>query len=214
MSSYFQNVLQPKTATEILKISQEQGDIITPRIATRGLLKQDLAEMFINQTIEDAQKAKMQTVKLDGTEWEVSKLKGDYSIVFKYHFQDPRVDAARQSMATSQRGLRPDAWIRRNTIMSEDPEGEERQLRWEEDERISPLIKLDRNIRALLEDGKRGEPGAIRQAKMLIIQMIPALRQAMEGLLTPNRPEELEPAQPIIPLLPQNTQTGGPQQNV
>ena len=214
MSSYFQNVLQPKTATEILKISQEQGDIITPRIATRGLLKQDLAEMFIKQTIEVAEKAKLQTVKLDGAEWEVSKLKGDYAIEFKYHFQDPRVDAARQSMATSQRGLIPDRDIRINTLQREDWEADERQLRWEEDERISPLVKLDRNIRALLEDAKRGEPGAGRQAKMLIIQMIPALRQAMEGLLTPNRPEELKPGQPIVPLLPQNTQTGGPQQNV
>ncbi|KKK68474.1 hypothetical protein LCGC14_2943680, partial [marine sediment metagenome] len=71
--------------------------------------------------------------------------------------------------------------------------------------------KLDRNIRGLLEDAKRGEPGAERQAKMLVIQMIPALRQAMEGLMTPNMPEELKPAQPLVPLLPGN-QGGGPQQ--
>ena len=114
-------------------------------------------------------------------------------------------------MDTSQRGLIPDRDIRINTLQREDWEADERQLRWEEDERLSPLIKLDRNIRALLEDAKRGEPGAGRQAKMLIIQMIPALRQAMQGLMTPNMPEELEPAQPMIPLLPQNTQTAGPQ---
>ena len=209
-SSKFQNILQPKTATEIMMDVQEQSNIVHPRIGTRGLLKQDLAKMFIKQTIDACKKAKVQTVKLGEQDFEISKLTGTYEIEFKYHFKDPRMDAARQSLAATQRGLIPDRDIRINTLQREDPEGDERQLRWEEDERISPLVKLDRNIRALLEDAKRGEPGAGRQAKMLIIQMIPALKQAMEGLLTPNRPEELKPAQPIVPLM---NQQGG-QQNV
>ncbi len=207
-SSKFQNILQPKTATEIMMDVQEQNNIIFPRIGTRGLLKQDLAKMFIKQTIDACKKARVQTVKLGEQEFEISKLTGDYEIEFKYHFRDPRMDAARQSLATAQRGLIPDKDISINTLQREDWEGDQRQLRWEEDERISPLVKLDRNIRALLEDAKRGEPGAGRQAKMLIIQMIPALKQAMEGLLTPNRPKELEPARPLVPLLKQGNQGG------
>ncbi len=210
-SSKFQNELQPKTATEIMLDVQEQGDITRPRIAIRGLEKEDLARMFIKQTIDACKKAKVQSVTLNGHGFEVSKLTGDYEIEFKYSFRDPRMDAARQSLAATQRGLIPDKSIRIDTLQREDPEGDERQLRWEEDERISPLVKLDRNIRALLEDAKRGEPGAGRQAKMLIIQMIPALRQAMEGLMTPNRPEELKPARPLVPLL---NQPQGAQPNV
>ena len=210
-SSKFQNILQPKTATEIMMDVQEQNNIIFPRIGTRGLLKQDLAKMFIKQTIDACKKAKVQTVKLGEQDFEVSKLTGDYEIEFKYSFRDPRMDAARQALAATQRGSIPDKDIRINTLQREDPEGDERQLRWEEDERISPLVKLDRNIRALLEDAKRGEPGAGRQAKMLIIQMIPALRQAMEGLLTPNRPDELKPVRPLVPLL---NQPQGAQPNV
>ena len=210
MSSYYQNILQPKTATEIMKISQEQGDIILPRLSTRGFEKQDLAEMLVKQTIEACEKAKLQTVRIGNQDFEVSKLKGDYEIEFKYHFQDPRMEAARQSLATAQRGIIPDRDIRINTPQREDWQGDERQLRWEEDERISPLVKLDRNIRALLEDAKRGELGAGRQAKMLIIQMIPALRQAMEGLMTPNRPDEIKPAQPLVPLLSERSQGGQP----
>lgn len=205
-SSKYQNELQPKSATEIMMDYQDQGDIIAPMIATRGFVKQDLAKMFIKQTIASCERAKVQSVTLSGHEFEVSKLKGEYEIEYKYSFRDPRMDAARQSLATAQRGLIPDRDIRVNTLQREDPDGDERQLRWEEDERISPLVKLDRNIRALLEDAKRGEPGAGRQAKMLIIQMIPALKQAMAGLLTPNRPEELKPAQPIIPLIEQGGQ--------
>ena len=201
VASRFPDIPQPRTATEIMLDAQEQGNIISPRLGTRGLLKQDLSYMLIRQTIAAAEKAKVQTVNLDGEEWEISKIKGDYKIEFKYHFEDPRMDAARQSLATAQRGLIPDRDIRINTLQREDWESDERQMRWEEDERLSPLVKLDRNIRGLLEDAKRGEPGAERQAKMLIIQMIPALRQAMEGLMTPNMPEELKPASPVVPLI-------------
>ncbi|KKN65893.1 hypothetical protein LCGC14_0477100 [marine sediment metagenome] len=211
-SQIYRNIANPPTATQIMMEAQEQGNIVLPRLNTRGLLKQDLAYMFIKQTIDACEKAKITEFKLGNQVFDVSKLKGEYEIEFKYHFNDPRMDAARQSLATAQRGLVPDRDIRINTLRREDWQGDERQLRWEEDERISPLVKLDRNIRALLEDAKRGEPGAESQAKMLIIQMIPALKQAMEGLLTPNRPEELKPAQPIIPLLSERAQSQGGQQ--
>ena len=207
MNSYYRNVLQPKTATEIMKISQEQADIILPRIATRGLEKQDLSYMFIKQTISAAEKAKVSTVKLGNQEFEVSKLKGEYEIEFKYHFQDPRMDAARQSLATSQRGQRPDAWILRNTLMSEDPDEEERQLAIEKARRENPLVSMDWEITKLLEAADKGDPYAEDQAMALAMVWIPAAKQAMEGLLTPNKPDEIKPAQPIIPLLSERAQS-------
>ena len=191
----------PKTATEILALSQQRDTTILPRLVNRGLLKQDGAKMFIRQTITAAEKLGIREVELSGQTFEIAKLKGSYDIEFAYSFRDARLDAARQALATSQRGLIPDRDIRINTLQREDWQADERQLRWEEDERLSPLIKLDRNIRALLEDARRGEPGAERQAKMLVVQMIPALRQAMEGMMTPRQPEEVEPKQPIVPLL-------------
>ena len=93
--------------------------------------------------------------------------------------------------------------------MSNDPDGEERQLRWEEAERLNPLVKINRTRRAVGKLADDGEPGAEEDLMMLTLQMIPALRQAMQGLMTPNMPEELKPSKPMIPLLPQNTQTGG-----
>ena len=108
-SQMYRNIANPPTATQIMMEAQEQGNIILPRLGTRGLMKQDLAEMFIKQTIDACAKAKIQTVKVDNQDWEVSKLKGDYTIEFKYHFNDPRMDAARQSMATAQQGQRSQA---------------------------------------------------------------------------------------------------------
>lgn len=200
-SQIYRNIANPPTATQIIMESQEQGNIVMPRLNTRGLLKQDLAYMFIKQTIDAAEKAKVQSVKLGNQEFEVSKLKGEYEIQFKYHFQDPRVDAAQQAIATAQRGFIPDRDIRINTLQREDWEADERQLRWEEAERISPVIKLNRTRRAIGYLADEGEPGAEEELMMITIQEIPALKQLMEGLMTPNMPEELKPSQPLVPLL-------------
>ena len=208
-SQTFRNIANPPTATQIMMEAQEQGNIVMPRLDTRGLLKQDLAYMFIKQTISAAEKAKVSTVKLGNQEFDVSKLKGEYEIEFKYHFNDPRMDAARQSLATAQRGQRPDAWILRNTLMSEDPDEEERQLAIEKARRENPLVAMDWEITKLLEAADEGDPYAEDQAMALAMVWIPAAKQAMEGLLTPNRPEELKPGQPIVPLLSERATGGG-----
>ena len=51
-SQRFRNVANPPTATQIMLEAQEQGNIVFPRLNTRGLLKQDLSYMFIKQTID------------------------------------------------------------------------------------------------------------------------------------------------------------------
>ncbi len=210
-SQIYRNIANPPTATEIMMEAQEQGNIVLPRLNTRGLEKQDLAKMFIKQTIAACKKAKVQTVKIGNEDFDVSKLKGDFSIKFRYHFQDPRMDAARQALARDQKatGLIPDKDIRINTLEREDWQADERQLRWEEAERLSPIIKLNRTRRAVGYLADEGEPGAEEELKMITIQMIPALRQVMEGLMTPNMPEELKPTQPMIPVMPGETQRGG-----
>ena len=199
-SRKYQNVLQPKTATEVMMEAQEQGNIILPRLNTRGLLKKNLAEMFIKQTIEACEKAKRQTFKLGNQDFDVSMLKGQYTIEFKYHFNDPRMDAARQSLATAQQGQRPQSWILRNTLMSEDPDEEDRQLAIEKARRENPLVSMDWEITKLLEAADEGDPYAEDAAMALAMVWIPAAKQAMQGLLTPNMPDELKPSQPVMSL--------------
>jgi len=210
-SQRYRNIANPPTATQIMMEAQEQGNIILPRLGTRGLLKQDLAEMFIKQTIDSCQKANVQTVKVGGQDFEVSKLKGDYTIECEYHFKDPRMDAARQSMATAQQGQRPQAWILRNTLMSEDPDKEERQLAMEKARRENALVSMDYEITKYLESADNGDPYAEDSAIELAMVCIPAARQAMQGLLTPNMPEELETGGPMVPLLAERGQQGGQQ---
>ncbi len=197
MGKKFQNLLQPKTATEIVQIGQEQETLVFPRLGTRGMLKQGLAEMLIKQVIALGKS----NVKIGNKTFEVGKLKGEYTIEFKYHFRDPKTDIARTSMAASQRGLLPDYQIRRDTLQLEDPDEAERMLRWEEAERISPLLKLDRTIRALIEEADRGNVAARIEAEILCdSQMCPMLEQAILG--QPLQPsEEVKPSQPLVPLM-------------
>ncbi len=195
MGKRFQNMGQPKTATEILSIGQEQETLISPRIGTAGLQKQALARMIIDQTIATGEKE----VKLGNETYEVGKLKGQYKIEIKYYSKDPMLDIARTSMAASSRGLRSDKDIRRNILQLEDPEGTERELRWEEAERLSPLVKLRRTIIDLIESIDKG--GEDREWEILCdSQYCPMMEQAIMGTqpLTPG--PEVKPSQPLVPM--------------
>jgi len=203
----FQAFPGPRTATEILALNQSQETTILPRLANRGLLKQDGAKMFIKQTIAECEKYGISEVELDGQNWEIARLKGTYKIEFKYSFKDSRMDAARQSLGVGYRGTRPDSWILREVYMSDDPDAEERDLAIEKARRESPLVDLDWKITKLLEAADDGDPYAEGQAIQLAMQWIPMARQAMEGLLTPAPKEEVKPQQSMVPLLP--TQGGG-----
>lgn len=186
----------PKTATEIIANLRDRDIIIAPRLVTRGLLKQRIAEMAIKQTLM----ADVAQVKVGNQTFDTAKLKGEYEVAFKYSFRDAQGDIARVSMATAERGLIPDRAIRRDTLQRENPDEDERQLLWEQAGRTSPLINMDRQIRALLEEADSGMPGAEGQAMMLAAQLFPALEQAMAGRITPEPSPEVKPGQPLVPL--------------
>jgi len=141
------------------------------------------------------------TIKLGNRDWEVDKLKGDYDIEFKYYFKDPKMDAARSSIAIGQRGMLPDKAIRRDTLQREDPEGDERELNWEEAGRLFPLVKMNRLRRSIGEEADRGEPGAEEELKLITLEMIPAIKKAIAGQEEQPEQPEVEPAQPVVPAL-------------
>lgn len=185
-----------QTATAIISAAQGRDMLIGPRIGTRGLHKQALAEMLIRQVRESGAKV----VRLNGQDYEVSKLSGDYDIEFVYTFKDPKIDMARASMAASQRGLIPDKSIRRDTLMRDDPEEDERLLAWEKAARLSPIVDMRRTIVSLLEEADRGDDAARVEAELLCdSQYCPMLEQAILGKpLTPAA--EPKPSQPLVPM--------------
>ena len=189
--------LQPKTATEILQVVQDQTDLIMPRLAARGSLKKSIILMALKQIKNLVKKGQF---KLGERDFDLEKLIGDYTLDYAYYFNDPKTDVARANIGISMRGLRPDYAIRRDIMQLRDPDGEEAQLRWEEAEQLSPLVKMDRTIRGLLKLAEDGQPGAEEEAKLLTLQLLPAIDQAMAGQMTP-QPQEIKQ-------MPTNTSVG------
>jgi len=196
-----QDPTTPKTATEIIANLQDRDLIIAPRLVTRALLKQQIAEMFISQVRVSGES----TVTVDKRQFDVAKLTGDYQIEYKYSFKDSQAEIARTSMAASVRGLLPDYKIRREILQREDPDEDEELLRWEEAERLSPLVKMDRTIRSLLKQADDGMPGAEQEAQVLAVQFFSMLRQALAGTLPVPEAEPVKPSQPLVPV---TTNTG------
>ncbi len=60
---------------------------------------------------------------------------------------------------------------------------------------------MNRLRRSTGEEADKGEPGAEDELKLITLQMIPALKQAIAGQMTPEQPEEVKPEQPVVPAL-------------
>ncbi len=139
---------QPPSAIALIQISEGRDQVFLPRLGVRGLLNQQLSYMMIEQVkqiggiVELGARGHKQS-------FNVSKLEGEYDITFKYFIKDPKLDAARSSVAASFGNLMSKRTKMRDVIRYEDPEGEEEQITIEGAELIFPIIKQANTIRAL-----------------------------------------------------------------
>jgi hypothetical protein len=189
--------LQPKTATEILQVVQDQTDLIMPRLATRGSLKKNIVLMAMKQIKMLVKKG---SFKLGDRDFDLEKLIGDYTLDYAYHFKDPKTDVVRANIGISMKGMRSQYAIHRDIMQLQDPDGEEAQLEYEESANVNPLIDLHRKCIGLIKIAKEGEKSAGIDAKLMLMQLLPAIDQAMMGQLTP-QPQEIKQ-------MPTNTSVG------
>jgi len=197
----------PMSAVALVQIGEGRDVVFLPRLGARGLLKQRLAEMFIDQIIKTGDS----TVEI-GTpghkrKFDVGKLKGDYDISFKYFIKSPKIDVARFSMAAAAGDLIPNRSKRRDILQREDPEEDERWLRWEEAERLSPGIKMNRTVKALIEMAEDGDKDAELEAEIMSAEMGVNLEQMLRG----DTEQQLSPQgeQKPVPMLPMFSGGGG-----
>jgi len=197
---------QPWSAVSLITLGEGRDQVFLPRLGARGLLKKQAAEMIIAQILQSGQS----TVELGSTGHKriikVGKLEGEYEINYKYFIKSPQIDVARYSMAAAAGNLIPDKAKRRDILQREDPEDDERQLRWEEAERLSPVIKMHRVIKNLIEMAERGDKNARFEAQLLSAQMGVTLQQILAGQLEPPAEKEQEP-QPLVNLFSQGGQS-------
>lgn len=189
------------SAVALIEIGEGRDQVFLPRLGARGLLNQQLAEMIIEQILQTDATSVQIGSRGHKRSFDVSKLKGEYEIAFKYFIKSPKIDVARFSMASAAGALIPDKSKRRDILQREDPEEDERQLRWEEAERLSPAIKMNRVIMDLLELAKRGDKHAEFEAELLSAEMGMNIKQLLAGD-TKQIPkvEEAAKPEPLVPL--------------
>lgn len=193
---------QPMSAVALIEIGQGRDQVFLPRLGARGMLKQQAAEKIISQVLSLG----VSTVKL-GTrghqrEFKVNKLEGEYSIEYKYFVKSPTLDLSRFSMAAAAGDLIPETAKRREILQREDPEEDERMLRWEEAERLSPIIKQYRIIKSLREREEDGDKDAGFEADLMEAESEATLGTVLSGQVSqvPQPEKDQKPQNPHIPL--------------
>ena len=196
---------QPWSAVSLIEIGEGRDQVFLPRLGTRGLLNEQLADMQLEQVINSGATFVEIGTRGHKRTFDVRKLQGEYEVKFKYFIKSPKIDIARFSMAAAAGNLIPDKAKRRDILQREDPEEDERQLRWEEAERLSPAIKMNRTIKGLLEMAKRGDKDAEFEAELMSAEMGMNLKQLLAGEVGQQpKPEEAEKPKPMVPMF------GGP----
>lgn len=192
----------PLSAVALVEIGEGRDQVFLPRLGSRGLLKQQLAEMFINQVLNLG----VSQVEL-GTRghkriFDVKKLEGEYEVKFQYFVKSPQIDIARVSQAAAYGNLISEETKRRDILKLPKPEEEERKIRREMAERLSPALMMHRTIKSLLKDAEEGDEDAAFEAQILSAEMGVSLRQMMMGGggQTPSVQSEQEPQQPLLPM--------------
>ena len=194
---------QPMSAIALIEIGEGRDQIFLPRLAAKELLNVQLAEMFTAQVLQIGGSIELGTKGHKRT-FETSKLEGEYETTYKYFVKSPAIDAGRYSVAAAAGNLISTKTKREDILQLQDPDGEGRQLRWEEAERISPTIKMHRTIKTLIELDEDAE------AKLLLGELGVTLKQMLSGEITqiPKPAPEQEPKQ-VVPMFGGGGGAGG-----
>ena len=201
---------QPWSAVALMEIGEGRDQVFLPRLGARGGLNQQLAEMLIDQIIQTGATSVEIGSRGHKRTFDARKLVGEYEISFKYFIKSPKTDIARFSMASAAGDLVSEKYKTENILQMEDPEGDDRQKRWEEAERLVPAIKMRRDIKALLEMADRGDADAEEEAKLVSDALGVTVEQLLSGGTEQQpKPEEREKPKPMVPLFGKDRERGG-----
>lgn len=165
---------QPMSAIALIEIGEGRDQIFLPRLKTKAWLNEALTEMFTQQVIMLGGTIELGT-RGQKRQFQVSKLDAEYETTYQYFVKSPKIDAGRYSLAAAAGNLISEKTKRETILQLEDPEGEERQLKYEEAELLSPAIKINRTIEALVDLGKSFE------AELMSAEMGVNLEQMLRG---------------------------------
>lgn len=185
---------QPMSAVALIQIGAGRDQVFLPRLGARGLLKQQLAFMLIDQIMQTGETSVDIGARGHKRTFDVRKLEGEYDINFQYFIKSPTIDIARVQTAgaTVGAGLVSKRTARRDIIQLQDPDEEERLLDWEETEELIPTVKLRRKIKSLYDMADKGDDDARLDAELAEETLLAMIGQASQPeAKKETRPKEL-----------------------
>ena len=140
----------PASGVRAIMAGEHINSLLAPRLEAKAGLNKQTAEMFTEQCIQLGGGVEL-GIKGHKRVFETRNLEGEYDITYKYSFRSPSVDAGLYSLAGAAGHLIPNRAKREEILKREDPDGDEKQLRYEEAERLSVAVKIYRDICSLKE---------------------------------------------------------------
>ena len=164
----------PASGIRAIIAGENRDQVVAPRLEAKALLNESLAEMFTEQVIQIGGSVEL-GVRGHKRTFQTSKLAGEYTTTYKYTAKSPITDAGLFSLAAAAGSLVSEKYKREDILQLQDPEGEKKQLRLEEAERLSPAIKINRIIKDLVDMGEDFE------AELLSAEMGINLKRMLAG---------------------------------
>lgn len=191
------NLQFPLSGTALVEIGEGRDQVLLPRLRAKALLNQELAEMFTAQVIQIGGSVELGT-KGHKQSFNISDLEGEYETSYRYSSKSPTVDAGRYSLAAGVGNLLSEKFKMEKILQVDDPAGENRQKRVEEAERLSPGIKMERTLEALVETDTEQ---SLFEAEILSAEMGINLETMMAGELQQQpKPEKRDEPTQVLPL--------------
>lgn len=183
----------PASGVRALIAGEHINNLLAPRLSAKAGLNKQTAEMFTEQVIQIGGSVEL-GARGHKRAFETSKLEGEYDTTYEYSFKSPSLDAGLVSLSAAYGSLIPNRAKRIEILKREDPDGDERQLRWEEAERLSPAVKIYRNIKALKDMGEDFE------AELLAAELGVDVDRMLAGEMEPPKPERKEAPKQVLSL--------------
>ncbi len=185
------------SAVALIQIEQGQGQVFMPRLGTRGLEKQQISEMFIDQIINLGESSVDIGTPGHKQTFQVSKLAGEYEIVFRYSNKSPDTDFARLTMAQAYKkaDLMDEKTIMTDIMKRDDPEGDLNKLYRQRLRSVSPNLRMLDGLMALAKQVEDGDESAKTEIDIIEAELGVSIDQILSGNLPV--PEAAQPALPL-----------------
>ena len=183
----------PASGVRAMVAGESRDQLLSPRLGTKALMNQDLADMFTAQVIQIGGSVELGTTRHKRT-FETSKLEGEYEGYYKYTIKSAAVDAGRASLAAAYGDDLSWKTKAEEIYQLEDVAGEERRRNVEKAGRLFPIVEQRRVLVSLIEDD-RDEEAELASASMGV-----TLQQMMEGEVSPPKPEQDQEPKQVMPL--------------